>query len=104
MGFFNHGLMMACFWLGGSTPSTNNALQMLAIMSDSTGHSRLMTQVGAGSDECLSGEPMMIFDTSDGVVGWKISPGLFLTISGVPDHWKNLNTEKKQFSLFDNTE
>ena len=73
-GFFNRGLTMACFWLGGSTPSTNDALQMLAIVPDSTGHSRLTNQVGAGSDEhCLSSEPMKIFETSDGVVGRKTS-------------------------------
>ena len=66
--------MMACFCLGGSTPSTNDALQMLAIVPGSTGHSRLTSQIGAGSDEhCLSGEPMMIFKTSDGVVGRKTS-------------------------------
>ena len=65
---------MACFWLGGSTPSTNDELQMIAIVPDSTGHSRLLSQVGAASDEhCLSGEPMMIFETSLGVVGWKTS-------------------------------
>ena len=34
---FNCGLTMVCFWLGGSTPSTNDALQMLAIMPDRTG-------------------------------------------------------------------
>ena len=65
---------MACFWLDGSTPSTNDALQMLAIVPASAGHSRLTSQVSAGSDEhSLSGEPMMIFETSDGVVGRKTS-------------------------------
>ena len=49
-------------------------VEMLAIVPDSTGHSRLTSQVGAGSDEhCLSGEPMLIFETSDGVVGRKTS-------------------------------
>ena len=66
---------MACFWLGGRTPSTNAALQMLEIVPDSIGHSRLTSQVGAGSDEhCLSGEPVTNdFKTSDGVVGRKTS-------------------------------
>ena len=64
MGLFNRGLTMACFWLDGNTPSTNDALQMLAIAQDSTVYRRLTSQVGTGPDEhCLSGEPMMIFET-----------------------------------------
>ena len=70
MVFFDCGLTMACFWLSGSTPSKNDALQMLAIVPDSTGHSRLTSQISVESEEyCLSGEPMMIFETLHGVVG-----------------------------------
>ena len=52
----------------------NDALQMLAFVPDSSEHNRLTSQVGTGSDEhCLSGEPMMIFETSDGGVSRKTS-------------------------------
>ena len=72
--FFSLGRRMACFWVVASTPWVNDALHMFAIVMDGTGHRCLMSHVGVESNEhCLSGELVIIFETSDEVTGRKTS-------------------------------
>ena len=61
---------MACFWVVGRSPLVNDALNIFAIVTESTGHKCLMSHMGAEANgHCLWGELVIIFETSDEVTG-----------------------------------